>query len=198
MSSVQKVCDNSKNHDMDGCLKADWSKPSKESSDMTLTYRPNVGIMIINRDKKVWIGLRSDADKYPECCTQMPQGGIDLGETPVQAAWREMYEETGLTPKTAVLITQLKQWLHYDFPPYIMGRVPKGFKGQCQKWFLFLLTGTDQDFNLHAYKKDEFSKFMWMDLKDVPDHVIDFKQNVYRQVVQEFESIIQALDTRSY
>ena len=77
-----------------------------QNPDKTRLYRPNVGIMIINPDKKVWMGLRSDADKYTDCATQMPQGGIDEGEIPVEAAWREMYEEVGLTPKTAELIAE--------------------------------------------------------------------------------------------
>ena len=157
-------------------------------------YRKNVGIMIINPDKKVWIGLRGDADKYTDCATQMPQGGIDEGETPVEAAWREMYEEVGLTPKTAELIAETPEWFYYDFPDYVIQRMPTSpYIGQRQKWFLFQLTGTDDDINLHVCDYDEFSSFQWMSLEDVPNNVIDFKQEVYRQVCAYFKPIIDSL-----
>ena len=165
-----------------------------QNTDKTRLYRKNVGIMIINADKKVWMGLRCDADQYSDCATQMPQGGIDEGETPVQAAWREMYEETGLTDKTAKLIAESDDWFHYDFPDYVMARMPTSpYIGQRQKWFLFLLTGTDSDVNLHACHYDEFSSFEWMDLEQVPNNVVDFKQGVYRQVCAYFKPIIEAL-----
>lgn len=165
-----------------------------QNADKTRLYRKNVGIMIINKDKKVWMGLRSDADQYSDCATQMPQGGIDEGETPVQAAWREMYEETGLTDKTAKLIAESDDWFHYDFPDYVIKRMPTSpYIGQHQKWFLFLLTGTDSDVNLHTCHYDEFSSFQWMDLEQVPNNVVDFKQDVYRQVCAHFKPIIEAL-----
>ncbi len=157
-------------------------------------YRPNVGIMIINPDKKVWMGLRGDADKYNDCATQMPQGGIDEGETPVQAAWRELYEETGLTPKTAALIAETPEWFYYDFPDYVIQRMPASpYIGQRQKWVLFKMTGTDADINLHVCDYDEFSSFQWMALKDVPNNVVDFKQEVYQKVCAYFKPIIEAL-----
>ncbi len=183
-----------------GRKRTDTSVPSKgvevsvQNPDKTRLYRPNVGIMIINANKKVWLGLRSDAHLYTDCATQMPQGGIDKGETPEQAAWREMYEEVGLTPKTAKLIAETPEWLYYDFPDYVMKRMPTNpFTGQRQKWFLFMLTGTDKDFNLHVYKHDEFSSFEWMDLEQIPDNVVAFKQEVYRQVCAHFKPIIEAL-----
>lgn len=163
---------------------------------VTSLYRPGVGIMIINHDKKVWMGRRSDASHYPDSSilTQMPQGGLDTGETPIQAAWREMYEETGLTDKHVRLIHEYPDWLAYDFPEYVLKKFPtRKFIGQRQKWFLFLLTGNDSDFNLHTYKYDEFSSFQWMDLEQVPSHVVDFKQGIYQQVCTYFKPIIDAL-----
>ncbi|MBR4927048.1 MAG: RNA pyrophosphohydrolase [Alphaproteobacteria bacterium] len=150
--------------------------------------------MIINTNKKVWLGLRSDAHLYTDCATQMPQGGIDKGETPEQAAWREMYEEVGLTPKTAKLIAESSEWFCYDFPDYVMKRMPTSpFIGQRQKWFLFQLTGTDADFDLHACNYDEFSSFQWIDLDQIPDNVVAFKQEVYRQVCAYFKPIVDTL-----
>lgn len=162
--------------------------------DKALLYRPNVGIMIINTNKKVWLGLRSDAHLYQDCATQMPQGGIDEGETPEQAAWREMYEEVGLTDKTAKLVAENPNWICYEFPDYVMKRMPESpYIGQRQKWFLFQLTGTDDDFNLHACNYDEFSSFQWIDLEQIPNNVVEFKQNTYKQVVDYFRPIIKAL-----
>ena len=169
-------------------------KTTGQSPDKTRLYRPNVGIMIINEDKKVWLGLRSDAHLYTDCATQMPQGGIDEGETPVEAAWREMYEEVGLTQKTAKLIAESDKWFFYDFPNYVMQRMPTSpYTGQRQKWFLFKLIGTDKDFNLHICEHDEFSSFVWLDLEQIPNRVVDFKQDVYQQVCTYFKPIIEAL-----
>lgn len=158
-------------------------------------YRPNVGIMIINRHKKVWIGLRSDAHKLKltTSALQMPQGGIDEGETPEQAAWRELYEETGLTSKTARLIAQSGTWRTYEYPARVMLPTNR-YIGQRQKWFLFLLTGTDDDFNLTVYPEEiEFTSFSWRNLQEVPELAVPFKRDVYTQVVQEFAPIIENL-----
>ncbi|MGN1063459.1 MAG: RNA pyrophosphohydrolase [Alphaproteobacteria bacterium] len=159
-------------------------------------YRPNVGLMIINRHKKVWVGLRSDADKlHGSPPLQMPQGGIDTGETPEAAAWRELYEETGLTRKTAQIIAESDHWYYYDFPHEIQNTLPsRKFIGQRQKWFLFLLTGTDDDVNLTVYPNEiEFSSFSWKDIDEVPKLVVYFKQAVYEKVIREFAPIIKKL-----
>lgn len=159
---------------------------------MVKPYRKNAGIMIVNRNKKIWIGTRSDAHFYKnKTSCQMPQGGIDDGETAEQAAWRELYEETGLTPDTAKLIAVSKNWYNYDFPKGI--KAAQKYKGQTQKWFLFLLTGDDSSFDLKTQQHVEFSSFEWMDLKDVPSCVIGFKRPVYEQVVAEFAPIIEKL-----
>lgn len=166
-------------------------KPSKT----TKPYRKNAGIMIVNQDKKIWMGLRSDAGFYKNnLARQMPQGGIDAGENEEQAAWRELYEETGLTQKTAKLIAVSKNWYSYDFPKGI--KAARKFKGQTQKWFLFLLTGTDASFDLRTQQHIEFSSFEWVDLKDVSACVVSFKQPVYEQVAKEFAPIIEQLDIK--
>lgn len=159
---------------------------------MAKPYRKNAGIMIVNRDKKIWMGTRSDAYFYKNGpARQMPQGGIDAGESEETAAWRELYEETGLTPDTAKLIAISKNWYSYDFPKRI--KAARKYKGQTQKWFLFLLTGDDDSFNLKTQQHVEFSKFEWVNLKDVSSCVVGFKQPVYEQVAAEFAPIIEAL-----
>ncbi len=159
---------------------------------MVKPYRKNAGMMIVNRDKKIWIGTRWDAHFYKNgTARQMPQGGIDAGENEEHAAWRELYEETGLTPQTAKLIAVSKNWYSYDFPKRI--KAARTYKGQTQKWFLFLLTGDDSSFNLKTQQHVEFSSFEWVDLKDVPSCVVGFKRPVYEQVAAEFAPIIEAL-----
>ncbi len=159
---------------------------------MVKPYRKNAGMMIVNRDKKIWIGTRWDAHFYKNgTARQMPQGGIDAGENEEHAAWRELYEETGLTPDTAKLIAVSKNWYSYDFPKRI--KAARTYKGQTQKWFLFLLTGDDSSFNLKTQQHVEFSSFEWVDLKDVPSCVIGFKRPVYEQGAAEFAPIIEAL-----
>lgn len=159
-----------------------------------LRYRLNVGIMIMNKDHKIWVGKRSDADEdYFQYAWQMPQGGIDAGETPEQAAWREMQEETGLTPEHATLLGESHDWFSYDFPPEIMGNVPPGFKGQQQKWFLFLLTGDDSCFDLNTYKHIEFTEFKWRSPHEVPTVVVPFKKTTYEKAIAEFLPIIEKI-----
>lgn len=159
-----------------------------------LTYRPNVGIMIVNKDHKIWVGKRSDADTdHFQYAWQMPQGGIDADETLEHAAWREMREETGLTPAHATLLAQSKDWFFYDFPPEIMGNVPPGFKGQQQKWFLFLLNGDDSCFDLNTYKHIEFTEFKWLNPQELPSVVVPFKREVYEQAIAEFMPIIEKI-----
>lgn len=159
---------------------------------MIQSYRPNVGMMIINSEKKVWMGKRADGEKYLYN-QQMPQGGIDLGETPDQAVYRELKEETGLTPDKVKLITISKHWYKYDLPVGHKKR-KTGLKGQRQKWFLFLFLGTDNDFKLNAFQEEiEFSSFKWMNLEDITQAVVPFKRGVYKQVIREFKPVIDAL-----
>lgn len=164
------------------------------SSKTPLRYRPNVGIMIVNKEHKIWVGKRSDAGvDHFAYAWQMPQGGIDAGETPEQAAWREMAEETGLTPEHATKLGESHDWLFYDFPPEIMDNVPKGFKGQQQKWFLFLLNGDDSCFDLNTYKHIEFTEFKWLSPSEVPNIVVPFKKETYEKAIAEFLPIIDRI-----
>ena len=156
-------------------------------------YRKNVAMLIVRLDHKIWLGTRAGKSLDPRYNKQVPQGGIDPGETPVQAVWRELYEEVGLTPQTATLIAESKNWYTYDFPSFARGRIPKKFKGQSQKWFLFLLTGNDSSFNLQGDHFQEFVDFEWVAVDEMIKHVIDFKRPVYEQALAEFKPVIEKL-----
>ena len=151
-------------------------------------YRDAVGIMIINSKRKVLLGYRAwtQTSKYH---WQMPQGGIDEGETPEQAAWREMYEETGLTQNVCQLIGTSQYWYTYDIVP----KAKRKIDGERQKWFLFLFTGTNKDLNLKIQKKPDFIRFRWAEPERAPCLIIPFKKQVYEQVLAEFTPIIEKL-----
>lgn len=161
-----------------------------------LPYRPCVGIMLINRSGLVWIGQRIpkwEADKSRHRW-QMPQGGIDKGETPRDAAVRELREETGT--HDASVIGETDQWLTYDLPPEAVGVALKGrYRGQKQKWFAMRFLGKDGDIDIAADhgEKPEFDAWKWVDIDDLPDLVVPFKRDVYEQVVAEFRPLVRAL-----
>ena len=143
-----------------------------------LPYRPCVGIMLFNRDGKVFVGKRIDQTVE---AWQMPQGGIDKGETPKEAVLRELLEEVG-TAK-ADIIAELDDWITYDLPEHLIGVAFHGkYKGQKQKWFALRFTGSDGDIDLTAHEP-EFSAFRWVDLKELPELIVPFKRETYKQVI---------------
>ncbi len=151
-------------------------------------YRDAVGIMIINSQKKVFLAYRAwtQTSKYH---WQMPQGGIDAGETPEQAAWREMYEETGLTRDECQLVYESQNWYTYDIPL----KEKRKIDGERQRWFLFSFHGTNKNVNLHIQKKPEFIRFRWAIPQKAPFLIVPFKRQVYDQVVAEFLPIIEKM-----
>jgi putative (di)nucleoside polyphosphate hydrolase len=150
-------------------------------SSSALPYRPCVGIMLFNRDGKVFVGKRIDQTVEG---WQMPQGGIDDGETPRQAVLRELLEETG-TDK-AEIIAEKDGWVQYDLPPHLVGVAFHGkYRGQTQKWFALRFTGRDADINLTAHEP-EFSAYQWVSLNDLPGLIVPFKRDTYRAVIAEF------------
>jgi putative (di)nucleoside polyphosphate hydrolase len=153
-------------------------------SSSDLPYRPCVGIMLFNRDGKVFVGKRIDQTVEG---WQMPQGGIDKGETPRQAALRELLEEVG-TDK-AEIITEMDDWVTYDLPEHLVGVAFKGkYKGQRQKWFALRFTGQDSDIDLTAHEP-EFSAFQWVSLEALPELIVPFKRQIYKAVIAAFKTL---------
>ncbi|MEM1409533.1 MAG: RNA pyrophosphohydrolase [Pseudomonadota bacterium] len=149
-------------------------------------YRPNVGICLFNRQGEIWLGERRTAPGTRQenpYRWQMPQGGIDRGETPAQAAARELHEETGI--RSAKLLFTTPGWLAYDFPPqYRRGK--KDWKGQRQKWAVMLFEGDDSEIDLNQHDPAEFERWRWANLDELEDLVVPFKREVYRELVSAF------------
>ena len=152
---------------------------------MEKNYRLNVGLMIVNDKDLVWMGERVNACNS-EFKYQMPQGGVDKGETYLEAAFRELYEETGLKKEHVELIKESKDWHQYDFFAPIT--YPEGvFHGQKQKWFLLRFKGKESDFNLKVHPEEiEFSSYFWCPIKKISSLVVPFKRIVYHKVIEEF------------
>jgi putative (di)nucleoside polyphosphate hydrolase len=152
-------------------------------------YRPNVGIMIINRMGEIWIGRRADAPtdlEGPGAWWQMPQGGVDASEDPAKAALRELYEETGI--RSVRIIGESAGWYAYDFPPGVgKGALGGQYRGQRQKWFAVRFLGNDEEVMLaRPGHKPEFDTWRWARLDELADLIVPFKRPVYEQVIREF------------
>jgi putative (di)nucleoside polyphosphate hydrolase len=147
-------------------------------SSSDLPYRPCVGIMLFNQDGKVFVGKRLDQTVES---WQMPQGGIDKGETPQQAARRELMEEVG-TDK-AEFLGEMDDWVTYDLPAHLVGVAFHGkYRGQRQKWFALRFTGSDADIDLTRHEP-EFSDYRWVTLGELPALIVPFKRQTYKAVI---------------
>ena len=160
-------------------------------------YRPNVGIMVLNRAGQVWIGHRTDAPADLEgrgTWWQMPQGGIDASEDPARAALRELQEETGI--RSVRIIGESAGWYTYDFPPSLPGALSGRYRGQQQKWFAVRFLGDDSEILLaQEGHRPEFDTWRWAGVEELPALVVPFKRDVYAQVVREFAALVaQATD----
>ena len=163
---------------------------------VALPYRPCVGIMVLNRNKRVWIGRRIDAPKDAEGAGswwQMPQGGIDEGEDAREAALRELYEETSI--HSVEVIGEIEDWLTYDLPENLVGFAWNGrYRGQKQKWFAARFMGNDSEINIEApgggVHKPEFDEWRWVEMDEVPNLIVPFKRKVYDQVVGAFSALV--------
>lgn len=147
----------------------------------SLPYRSCVGVVLVNRDGRIFVGRRKDT---PDAW-QMPQGGIDKGETPREAALRELLEETGTD--RAEFLGETESWLRYDLPAALVGKVWRGrYRGQEQKWIAFRFTGDDSDIDLDSAKDDEFDAWRWSDPDEVLECIVPFKREVYAAVLETF------------
>ncbi len=150
-----------------------------------LPYRVGVGIVILNKENKIFVAKRID---NPKNFWQMPQGGVDEGEDFLSAAYRELEEETSI--KNVELITEIDEITTYELPDYLLGKIWKGkFKGQKQKWFIMRYLGNDDEININTHKP-EFLDWKWTDLNSITEIVVKFKLDVYKTLQQKIGKII--------
>lgn len=153
-----------------------------------LPYRPCAGIMLANKDGKVFVGQRLD-NRESEAW-QMPQGGIDEGEEPQDAAIRELFEETGVTADLVDIIAQSREEHFYDLPDELLGKLWKGkWRGQRQYWFLMRFKGEDGDINIETLHP-EFSEWQWVVPDRLPHLIVPFKRRLYENIVAEFDGLV--------
>ena len=150
-------------------------------------FRPNVGIIMLNAQNQVWWGKRVREHSW-----QFPQGGMKHGESPEQAMFRELEEETGLLPHHVKIIGRTRDWLRYEVPDHFIRREIRGhYRGQKQIWFLVRMIGRDCDVNLRASSHPEFDAWRWHDYWIPLDTVIEFKRDVYQMALEELERFIR-------
>ncbi|AVS75327.1 RNA pyrophosphohydrolase [Paracidovorax cattleyae] len=156
-------------------------------------FRPNVGIILLNQRNQVFWGKRIRTHSW-----QFPQGGIDRGETPEQAMFRELHEEVGLQPCHVRVVARTRDWLRYEVPDRYIRRDARGhYKGQKQIWFLLQLVGHDWDLNLRATNHPEFDAWRWNDYWVPLDVVVEFKRGVYEMALTELARFLPRNDQRN-
>ncbi|MFN0264967.1 RNA pyrophosphohydrolase [Tepidamorphus sp. 3E244] len=161
-----------------------------------LPYRPCVGVMLLNKDGRVWVGRRKMAQDDAEgegLWWQMPQGGVDEGENPREAAIRELYEETSIT--SAEVIDETPGWVTYDLPPEMVGVAWQGrFRGQKQRWYALRFTGEESEIDVDepggGEHTAEFDAWRWAEMDELDGLIVPFKRDVYRQVVMSFRHLV--------
>ena len=147
--------------------------------------RSGVGIILLNNENQVFVGKRKDnpGDKW-----QMPQGGVDINENYLDAAKRELEEETSI--KSIELIKELDGWLKYNLPENLLGKIWKGkYSGQKQKWFIMKFLGEDEEINIKT-KYPEFLEWKWIDIDEITSEAVNFKLNIYKEVKVQIKKII--------
>ena len=149
-----------------------------------LPLRLGVGIVLLNHENKVFVGKRID---NPKNSWQMPQGGIDQNENFLQAAKRELKEETGI--RSIKVIKKLDKWLEYDLPNNLLGKLWNGkYRGQKQKWFIMKFIGKNEEINIKT-KNPEFLDWKWVNPSDLPEIAVNFKVDIYKKVFEELAAL---------
>ena len=150
-------------------------------------FRQCVGIILINKDQRIFVGQRLD---FRSDAWQMPQGGIDAGEKPIEAALRELYEVTSILEKSVDVIKESKNWIKYYLPKELVPMLWSGrFVGQRQKWFLMRFNGKDEEININTLKP-EFSKWRWCTRQDLVKYIVPFKRKTYELITEEFKQYL--------
>ncbi|URJ25330.1 RNA pyrophosphohydrolase [Candidatus Blochmannia ocreatus (nom. nud.)] len=155
-------------------------------------YRLNVGIVLCNTHKKVlWARKKSKQNNY---YWQFPQGGINFGETPKQAMYRELFEEIGLNYKDVCILSTTRYWIHYKLPKKLIRKnINPICLGQKQKWFLLKLKSKDSKINVYNQKNYTFDQWKWVSIWYPIRQVVFFKRNVYKRIIQDFSNTIGSL-----
>jgi putative (di)nucleoside polyphosphate hydrolase len=155
-------------------------------------FRPNVGIILLNQKNQVFWGKRIRTHSW-----QFPQGGIDRGESPEQAMFRELHEEVGLLPEHVRIVARTRDWLRYEVPDRFIRRDARGhYKGQKQIWYLLQLVEPDWNINLRATSHPEFDAWRWNDFWVPLDVVVEFKRGVYEMALTELSRFLPRYDNR--
>ncbi len=150
-----------------------------------LPLRKGVGVVLLNNNNQIFVAKRID---NPKDFWQMPQGGIDIGEKPLEAAYRELKEETSI--RSVKLIKEINEEITYHLPDNLLGIIWKGrFKGQTQKWFIMKFVGEDKEINLNT-KYPEFLEWKWINHENITDKVVEFKLHVYEKIKNELNKLI--------
>ncbi|MBM5782214.1 MAG: RNA pyrophosphohydrolase [Pelagibacterales bacterium] len=151
-------------------------------------YRSSVGIMLINNEKKIFVGKRIDNNSY---AWQMPQGGIDAGEDEDIAVFRELREETGISQELVSIIKKSDRYYYYNLPYKLQKKFWGGkYLGQKQRWYLLKFSGDEKSININT-EDPEFSEWKWASIHDITHEIVSFKKQLYEDVIKEFEDFIK-------